>query len=128
MALPREFDLNRLAIFSDPRVMQVRGRPTFATLAEKFEMISSRTQDVFVPFLGAGEALDKLRAIGQLTRELRHDLQRYIVGLQPWEFKTAKTTVLSEVRRESNLWIAADPSYTDAKGLELTIRPEDMIR
>jgi CRISPR-associated endonuclease/helicase Cas3 len=58
----------------------------FATLAREFEMISNRTLDVFVPYDDESRAaIDELRSIGQITRELRHKLQRYVVGLRPGE-------------------------------------------
>jgi CRISPR-associated endonuclease/helicase Cas3 len=108
--------------------VQHRRKAEFATLAEKFELISSRTQDVFVPFGEGKELLEKLWAIGQLTGELRRELQRFTVGLQPWEFAIARSNVLTEVRPDTNLWVATDAAYSERKGLESTITPESLIR
>lgn len=81
-------------------------------------MISSRTQDVFVPY-GAGRVLiDELYDRGQLTSDLRRRLQRYVVGLQPWEFKSAReSSLVTELRPDTNVWIASDTAYHAEKGL-----------
>ena len=97
--------------------LDMRKKAKFKTLAEEFEMISSRTQDVFVPF-GEGKLLiDELLKIGQLTADLRRRLQRYTVGLQTWEFQAAKKSILHELRKDSNVWLAADAAYDLQKGL-----------
>ena len=99
----------------------------FATLADEFEMISNRTLDVFVPFDDeARAAIDDLRCIGQLTKDLRRRLQRYVVGLQPYEFEQAKQ-VLEEIRKDSGIWVAVDRAYTNDKGLKLKLDVNDMI-
>jgi CRISPR-associated endonuclease/helicase Cas3 len=102
------------------KFQEMRRKAKFRSLADDFEMISSRTQDVFVPYGDGAGAIDQLYKIGQLTGDLRRRLQRYTVGLQPWEFQQAKTTVLSELRSESEIWIAADPNYDEKKGLQIT--------
>jgi len=104
-----------------------RDRQMFATLARDFEMISDRTLDVFVPFnKSARAAIDELRVIGLLTRDLRRRLQRYVVGLRPYEFDKARS-VLEEIRKDSGIWVAVDKAYSRNKGLKLLLDASDMI-
>ena len=99
----------------------------FSTLAKEFEMISNRTQDIFVPYDDvARDALAKLRVIGQLTNDLRHRLQRYVVGLQPYEFEKAKA-VFEEIGNEPSIWAAVERGYSEIKGLKLSLSAEDTI-
>jgi CRISPR-associated endonuclease/helicase Cas3 len=108
-------------------LVQLRKDKYFATLAEKFEMISSRTRDVFVPDDDeAREAIRQLYAIGQLTVELRHTLQRHTVGLNPSEFQKARG-VLCELTLGSEIWIAADPAYNDELGLVFEVGAERYV-
>jgi CRISPR-associated endonuclease/helicase Cas3 len=108
-------------------LQQLRLQKKFATLADQFEMISSRTLDVFVPYDDrARTAIDDLRKIGQLTKELRHDLQRYTVGLQPYELEKAKGA-LEEIRKDSGIWAAVEGAYTESKGLKTSLGIEDTI-
>jgi CRISPR-associated endonuclease/helicase Cas3 len=108
-------------------LVQLRQDKSFATLAQKFEMISSRTRDVFVPDDDeAREAIRKLYAIGQLTAELRRDLQRHTVGLNPSEFQKARG-VLCELSPGSEIWIAADQAYNDEVGLAFAIGAEGLV-
>lgn len=109
------------------RFQEMRGKAQFASLASDFEMISSRTLDVFVPF-GAGKALiDQLFKQRRLDAALRRRLQRYTVGLQPWEFRTAREAVLSELTPDSNIWVAADAAYSPRKGLITILDPETLV-
>jgi hypothetical protein len=101
------------------KFQEMRRKAKFRSVADDFEMISSRTQDVFVPYGDGAAAIDQLYQVGQLTGDLRRRLQRYTVGLQPWEFQQAKTTVLSELRSESEIWIAVNPAYDERKGLQI---------
>ena len=90
-------------------------------------MISDRTRDVFVPFDDTARgAIEELRQIGQLTRDLRRRLQRYVVGLRPWEFEKAHG-VLEEIRKDSEIWVAVDQAYEREKGLKLELDVVDMI-
>lgn len=108
-------------------LQEMRRKAEFSTLAENFEMISSRTRDVFVPYGSEVLAwLDELRGIGRLTKELRGKLQRYVVGLQPYEFDKARG-VLSELRPGSEIWIAVEGSYSQTKGLKFQLELEDTI-
>jgi CRISPR-associated endonuclease/helicase Cas3 len=109
------------------KFLNMRKEAKFKTLAEEFEMISARTQDVFVPH-GDGKALiDELFKIRQLTGQLRRQLQRFTVGLQPWEFRKAKDTILSELTDGSDIWIASDAAYSSVKGLQVSMNPNQLI-
>ena len=108
-------------------LQEMRKKIQFATLAESFEMISNRTRDVFVPYgEEAQAAIEELRSIGRLTRELRPKLQRYVVGLQPYEFEKARG-VLAEIRPGSEIWIAVERAYSEIKGLKFELAPEDLF-
>jgi CRISPR-associated endonuclease/helicase Cas3 len=99
----------------------------FATLAKQFEMINSRTKDVFVPDDGeARAAIQQLHSIKQLTVDLRRILQRHTVGLNPSEFRKAKN-VLLELELGSEIWIAADYAYDENLGLIFEPGPEALI-
>ncbi len=100
-------------------LVDLRQHQYFATLAREFEMISNRARDVFVPDdEEARSAIERLYAGRQLTRELRHLLQRHIVGLNPWEFENAKG-VVCELTPDSEIWIAMDQAYNDEFGFGL---------
>ncbi len=105
----------------------MRKKAEFRSLADEFEMISSRTQDVFVPFGEGKHLIDELFKIRQLNAGLRRCLQLYTVGLQPWEFRKAQHTVLSELADGSNVWIAGDAAYNNTKGLQVTADVEGLI-
>jgi CRISPR-associated endonuclease/helicase Cas3 len=103
------------------------GRFKFATLAQDFEMISSRTRDVFVPYdEAARSAIEELRTLKKLTRELRHRLQRYVVGLYPNEFQKARG-VLEQIGEEGEVWVAVEKAYSPTKGLRFQLEPQDYI-
>jgi CRISPR-associated endonuclease/helicase Cas3 len=116
-------------------LVELRGLKKFRTLADEFEMISSRTKDVYV-----GHDEESRRLIEQMEREFREkkhftpelrrilrSLQRSIVGLGPWEFDKARAagTVLAEI--VEGIWIAANKAYTERLGLALELRPEDFV-
>jgi len=99
----------------------------FRTLAEEFEMISDRTRDIFVPYDDfSREAIEELRRIGTLTKALRHKLQRYTVGLRPYEVEKARG-VLEEIRKDSGIWVLVERAYTESKGLKFELSSGDMI-
>jgi CRISPR-associated endonuclease/helicase Cas3 len=105
----------------------LRKNTKFKTLAAKFEMISSRTQDVIVPY-GEGELLiEELRRIGILTAHLRSRSQRFTVGLHPWEFEAARQSVLAEIRSGNNIWEASNAAYDSETGLRTSLDPEQLI-
>ena len=98
-------------------LLKLRAESKFRTLSENFEMISSITRDVFVPY-GEGKALiDQLHAQGFLDRELRRRLQRYTVGLQPYEFERSRSQ-FNQVR-EQEIWTASEALYNPEIGLTL---------
>jgi len=91
----------------------------FATLADQFEMIHSRTKDVFVPYKDGKKLLDQLRESGYMKDwKLLRKLQRYSVGLQPWEFEEARKKTLYEVFPGTDIWACSEPAYeVDGRGL-----------
>jgi len=106
---------------------KMRAEFKFKTLSEQFEMISSRMQDVFVPY-GEGKMLvNELNHAKQLTAQLRRQLQRYTVGLQPWEFNQAKERILSLLPGSENIWIATEAAYDEVKGLQSEVSVEGMM-
>jgi CRISPR-associated endonuclease/helicase Cas3 len=108
-------------------LVEWRQNQSFATLARHFEMISSRTRDVFVPDDEvARSAIQLLYAVKQLTQELRHLLQRHTVGLNPSEFEKARG-VLNELLQGSEIWIATDQAYHEQLGLVSEIRADSLI-
>jgi len=109
------------------KFLDMRKNAKFRSLAEEFEMISSRTQDVFVPFGEGKRLIDELYKLRQLNADLRRRLQRYTVGLQPGEFRKAQGTVLSTLEKESTVWIAADGAYSATKGLQITLEFEQLV-
>jgi hypothetical protein len=99
----------------------------FRTLAEEFEMISDRMRDIFVPYDDfSREAIEELRCVGTLTKALRHKLQRYTVGLRPYEVEKARG-VLEEIRRDSGIWVLIEQAYTESKGMKFELSAEDTI-
>ena len=108
-------------------LVDLRRQKAFATLAQKFEMISSRARDVFVPDdEEAREAIRQLCAIGQLTAELRHALQRHTVGLNPSEFRKA-SVVLCELSPGTEIWIAMEQAYNEELGLVFRTETASMV-
>lgn len=101
----------------------MRLRLEFASLAEKFEYINSRTRDVFVPDdEEARAAIAELKRIGRLTYTLRGHLQRHTVGLNPSEFEKAYDMgAIYPVRPESDFWVATEQAYSEELGLELQL-------
>jgi CRISPR-associated endonuclease/helicase Cas3 len=101
-------------------LLALRRDGKFRTLAENFEMISSRTQDVIVPYGEGRSLIDRLYTQHHLDIDLRRKLQRYTVGLQPWEFHAAQNILFTEFQPESNVWIASDAAYDSTKGLVIS--------
>jgi CRISPR-associated endonuclease/helicase Cas3 len=96
----------------------------FKTLAERFEMINSRTKDVFVPYGEGRQMILEIKHENQLKdwRLLRR-LQRYCVGLQPWEFAEARNSrTIGELFPGSDVWVCGDEQY-DSKGRGLLKDP-----
>jgi CRISPR-associated endonuclease/helicase Cas3 len=104
-----------------------RERADFKDVAEKFRMIADYTQDVFVPWdAESRELIEKLDAIGVMTGELRHKLQRYVVGLSPGEFLRAKRAAVRQVR-DSGLWVCIDGMYRDDLGIVIEPDTASMV-
>ncbi len=97
----------------------------FATLSREFEMISSRTRDVFVPDdEEARKAIQQLSAIGRLTAELRRRLQRHVIGLSPGEFEKARGVLYQQL---PEVWIAVEQGYNEQLGLIFDGDPAALI-
>ncbi len=109
------------------KFLEMRKKAEFRSLADEFEMISSRTQDVFVPFGEGKHLIDELFKVKQLNADLRRRLQLYTVGLQPWEFRKAQHTVLHELESGSNIWIAGDAAYSSVKGFQISADADGLI-
>jgi CRISPR-associated endonuclease/helicase Cas3 len=105
--------------------LDMRKKAQFSKIADEFEMISSRTQDVFVPYAGGKPLVEELLRTRVLYAELRRKLQRYVVGLHPWELERARKNILAAVDNEERLWAAVDAAYDDEKGLKLSLDMED---
>jgi CRISPR-associated endonuclease/helicase Cas3 len=108
-------------------IVNMRETCAFAALGHEFEMISSRTRDVFVPDDDeARAAIRDLERIKQLTGPQRRALQRHTVGLNPSEFEKARG-VIYELTPASEVWIAMKPAYNEALGLGFEARIESLI-
>jgi hypothetical protein len=80
-----------------------------------------------VPY-GEGKGLiDELFRVGQLRADLRRRLQRYTVGLLPWEFSKARAAVLMPVGKDSEVWVAMQAAYSLEKGLQFSADSEQYI-
>jgi CRISPR-associated endonuclease/helicase Cas3 len=103
------------------KLMEHRQHERFATLAQEFEMISSRTRDVFVPDDDeARTAIGRLRFLGEIAPGLRRTLQRHVVGLSPSEFEKAKGVVEAVPSTSGDeIWVAVDHAYDERLGLIL---------
>jgi hypothetical protein len=94
-----------------------RDEARFQDVADQFQMIADYTQDVFVPWdVESRDLIQKLDAIGIMTAELRHKLQRYVVGLSPGEFLRAKRAAVRQVR-DTDLWVCVEGLYKDDLGI-----------
>jgi CRISPR-associated endonuclease/helicase Cas3 len=101
------------------KFLDMRRSGKFKKISDEFEMISSRMQDVVVPYGDGKPLVDQLRHSRQFTAQLRRNLQRYTVGLQPWEFRNAKDSVLFPLPGSSeSIWIATEAAYDSVKGLQ----------
>lgn len=117
-AMTRFFDDYYTSADTGSKFVDMRAQCQFKTLAQQFEMISSRTQDVYVPFGEGKKLIDALHRVGQLTPDLRRALHRFTVGLYPWELLNAKMAIY-RLRPDSEVWVAADTAYNSEVGLQL---------
>ncbi len=125
------------------QLIEHRAHRNFATLAEQFEMISSRAQDVLVPDdEEAKRAIEELRSLSQThefdpekrlatglrLRELRRELQRHTVGLSPSEFKRAEGVLESlSLPTGDEIWVAVDHGYDEQLGLTFETGPAVLV-
>lgn len=106
---------------------QKRNEAAFKDIADEFQMIADYTQDVFVPWDAESRALiQELDANYAITLELRHKLQRYIVGLSPSEFLRAKRAAIRQVR-DTDLWVSIDGMYKDDLGIVIEPDAASMV-
>lgn len=99
----------------------------FATLAQKFEMISSRTRDVYVEDDAEATAvLEELRKQRYLSRDLRRRLQRHTVGLNPGEFEKARH-LIERFEADQEIWIASKHAYSKEFGLQFDLPIEQSV-
>jgi CRISPR-associated endonuclease/helicase Cas3 len=90
----------------------------FKTLSDQFEMISSRTRDVFVPYAAGAVFITDLMQSHHLDHRLLRSLQRFVVGLQPWEFDAARRAgLIVESALGSELWICSTAAYDQQLGM-----------
>jgi CRISPR-associated endonuclease/helicase Cas3 len=108
-------------------IEQARNKACFQDVADQFRMIADYTQDVFVPWDAESRALiQELDTIGLITAELRHKLQRYVIGLSPGEFIRAKRAALRQIR-DTGLWVCIDGLYKDDLGIMIEPDPASMV-
>ena len=106
---------------------QKRDEAAFKDIADEFQMIADYTQDVVVPWDPESRALiQELDANFAITLELRHRLQRYIVGLSPSEFLKAKRAAIRQVR-DTDLWVCRDGMYKDDLGIVIEPDAASMV-
>jgi CRISPR-associated endonuclease/helicase Cas3 len=123
---------------------QTRGKPlaemrgddvlAFKKLADEFEMINSRTKDVFVAYDKPGgsregtKLIDELQSSFVLNGSLLRRLQRYSVGLQPWDFDDAcrKGLIMPHPHIEG-IWTASTTAYDVGRGLREEHMPSALI-
>lgn len=99
-----------------------RDEARFRDVADQFRMVADYTQDVFVPWDDQARTLiQQLDATQKLTPELRHGLQRYVVGLLPREVPKAYAAAAIRQIQNTDFWVCLGHAYTDALGV--TIEP-----
>jgi CRISPR-associated endonuclease/helicase Cas3 len=106
----------------------------FKKLADEFEMINSRTKDVFVAYDKPGgsregtKLIDELQSSFVLNGSLLRRLQRYSVGLQPWDFDDAcrKGLIMPHPHIEG-IWTASTTAYDVGRGLREEHIPSALI-
>ncbi len=96
---------------------EMRLKLQFATLAEEFEWIADRTQDVFVPYGEGAQYVEELTCTKVLTRDLRRKLQRFAIGLRPAEFVKGRRSLI-RVGKE-DIWVVSTAAYSEDLGFEI---------
>ncbi len=128
-SLRRYFD--RLYAEADlgEEIEQLRTAMRFRDLGESFEMISDKTQSIFVPYdEESRKLLAELNSTGVLHLRLRRSLERYTVGLYPHELmEAAAKGALYEVRPGSRLWICPAGLYSEKLGFVTEPTAKEML-
>ncbi len=68
------------------QIQALRHGLSFPLVSERFRIIDERSHPVLVPYGDGKDLIEELRRTGRPTRELTRALQRYLVGLPPWEW------------------------------------------
>jgi hypothetical protein len=109
-------------------VQKKREETQFRDVADAFDMIADFTQDVIVPHDDrARELIGELRSGRRPTMQLLRDLQAYVVGLTPDEFRVARLAVLEQIPWRGDVWISRDGFYDKDLGLNVERTAADMI-
>lgn len=110
-------------------IEDLRAEMKFRKVNDEFEIISDRTQSVFVPYdTDAREAIAELNQTGVLHLRLRRRLQRYTIGLYPNQiYAGAARGVLYEVRAKLGLWVCAEGFYDEKLGFVPEPSAADMV-
>jgi CRISPR-associated endonuclease/helicase Cas3 len=104
---------------SGQELQRLRGQH-FRRLAAEFVLIADHTQAVIVPYDDLSRRLmARLREMRHLDRRLLRRLQRFIIGLYPGEWLTARRGAIGEVCHGSNLWFCNDGFYDPEIGIVL---------
>ena len=88
----------------------------FATLAEQFEYINARTENVFVPHGRGASLLRRVREQRFVDFTLLRSLQRYTVGLQPWELERMRPSLEEISLRNGTVLLACVEAQYEGKG------------
>jgi len=109
-------EVDATALGADLEIAREEAR--FRDVADQFRMIADYAQDVFVPWDGQARLLiQELDASRTLTLELRHKLQRYVVGLLPREVPKANRGAAIRQVSGTDLWICLDHAYNEDFGI-----------
>jgi CRISPR-associated endonuclease/helicase Cas3 len=108
--------------WDDPRVMECfpeeRGefRYDFAAAADRFRLIEDATETVFVPYGKGARLIEQLRR-GEVDRFLLRKLQRYSVGLYPFQCQALVTAGDIELLDSGHRVLQNDSLYDAYLGL-----------
>jgi CRISPR-associated endonuclease/helicase Cas3 len=115
----------------DPNdIESLRRKLDFPEVNNRFAMIDDQTTAVLVPYNEEAEILfDELIHQHGFDRNLMRQLQKYQVGLYPYEFNEAKQTgSIMEIWPGANIWQCRKTCYLPDVGMVIqTPEPEDMI-
>lgn len=90
----------------------------FQTAAERFRLIEETTETVFVPHGEGVKLIERLRG-GEVDRYLLRKLQRYGVGLRPWQCQALVTTGDVELTKDGFQVLANESLYDNNLGVRI---------